>query len=64
MLPCQEKCADYQCGCHKTCVRWQMMQEEQKAQREAQKAYLRYHSTRCAQTVRQLLNLQVRYPAR
>lgn len=64
MLPCQEKCAEYQCGCHKTCVRWRMMQEEQRIQREAKKEYMKYHSVRCAQMARQLLSLQVRYSIR
>ena len=63
MLPCQGTCPDYQCGCHKTCVRWREMQEEQRVQRNAKKEYLRYHSIRCAQTVRQLLSLQTGHPA-
>ncbi len=63
MLPCQSTCAAYQCGCHKTCARWQTFQEEQRVQREAKKRYLQYHTARCAQATRQYLSLQVRRPA-
>ena len=63
MLPCQSNCPAFHEGCHKTCPSWQQFQEEQRVQRQAKKRYLQYHSLRCAQTVRQLLNLQARHPA-
>ena len=64
MLPCQTRCASYQPGCHKTCARWRRFQAEQRTQREAKKRYLRYHTERCSQIVRQFQALQVRSPAR
>ena len=58
MLPCQTGCAGYQDGCHKHCPVWSSLQASQKSQREAKKEYLRYHSARCAQTLRQLRAMQ------
>ena len=43
MLPCQKTCPSYREGCHKTCANWLLFQRRQKEQREAKKAYLRYH---------------------
>ena len=62
MLPCQSSCAAYCCGCHKTCERWRLLQEEQKAQRAAKKRYLQYYNPRCAQTIQQLLSIQAKRP--
>ena len=46
MLPCQKTCPSYREGCHKTCANWLLFQRRQKEQREAKKAYLRYHMAR------------------
>ena len=54
MLPCQNQCASYHEGCHKTCAYWSAFQEHQKAQRQAKKAYLKYYGQLCADTLRQL----------
>ena len=51
MLPCQKTCPSYREGCHKTCANWLLFQRRQKEQREAKKAYLRYHMARCTQAV-------------
>ena len=42
------------------CANWLLFQRRQKEQREAKKAYLRYHMARCTQAVHQLESLQVR----
>lgn len=63
MLPCQSTCAAFHSGCHKDCPQWRAFQEEQRLQREAKKRYLQYHTTRCAQTARQLISLQARRPS-
>ena len=60
MLPCQKNCANYHEGCHRACVSWHLFQNRQKEQREAKKAYLRYHLERCTQAVHQLESLQLR----
>ena len=54
MLPCQTSCPRYCAGCHKTCAQWRAFQEDQRLQREAKKAYLKYYGELCAQTLRQL----------
>ena len=64
MLPCQNQCASYHEGCHKTCAYWSAFQEHQKAQRQAKKAYLKYYGQLCADTLRQLTAMQVRYQPR
>ena len=48
MLPCQNQCASYHEGCHKTCAWWRAFQEGQRAQRQAKKAYLKYYGELCA----------------
>ncbi len=64
MLPCQNQGASYHEGCHKTCAYWSAFQEHQKAQRQAKKAYLKYYGQLCADTLRQLTAMQVRYQPR
>ena len=64
MLPCQNQCASYHSGCHKSCAYWAAFQEHKRLQRQARKEYLKYYGELCAQTLRQLTAMQVRYPAR
>ena len=60
MLPCRPGCPSSQEGCHKTCAQWQLFQEEQRAQRQAKKAYLQFHNALCTQVVRQCRAIQCR----
>ena len=60
MLPCQNQCASYCEGCHKTCAWWRAFQEGQRAQRQAKKEYLQFHNALCAQVVRQCRAIQCR----
>ena len=60
MLPCRPGCPSYQEVCHKTCAQWQLFQEEQRAQRQAKKAYLQFHNALCTQVVRQCRAIQCR----
>ena len=60
MLPCRPGCPSNQEGCHKTCPQWQLFQEEQRAQRQAKKAYLQFHNALCTQVVRQCRAIQCR----
>ena len=64
MLPCQNQCASYHEGCHKTCAWWSAFQEQQRAQRQAKKAYLKYYGDLCADTLRRLAAMQARYQPR
>ena len=63
MLPCRSTCPLYQCGCHKSCARWQTFLETQNAQREAKKRYLQFYTAQCAQMTRQYAAMQTRRPA-
>ena len=58
MLPCQNQCASYHEGCHKTCAWWSAFQEQQRARRQAKKAYLKYYGDLCADTLRRLAAMQ------
>ena len=60
MLPCQNQCASYHEGCHKTCAQWQLFQEKQQAQRQAKKQYLQFYNDLCAQVVRQCRAIEYR----
>ena len=64
MLPCQNQCASYCEGCHKTCAWWRAFQEGQRAQRQAKKAYLKYYGELRAATLRQPTARQARYQPR
>lgn len=64
MLPCQTGCPDYREGCHKSCSRWTVLQNEQRDQRQAKKQYLRFYGAQCTQMIQQFESMQVRYPAR
>lgn len=64
MLPCQNQCASYHEGCHKTCAWWRAFQERQASQRQAKKEYLKYYGELCAQTLLQFTAMQARYSAR
>ena len=64
MLPCQKACSAYREGCHKTCVRWQIFQEKERAQRQVKKQYLQMHNERCAQMTYQYLAMMARYQVR
>ena len=62
MLPCQNTCAMYCVGCHKSCGHWRAFQEEQQVQRAAQKRCWEYHTQRFMQTPPKLLRLQAWRP--
>lgn len=64
MLPCQTTCSEFQCGCHKTCLRWKTFQDEQRDQCRAKKQYLRFYGALCAQVARQYKSMQARRPVR
>ncbi len=61
MLPCRTGCGAYCEGCHKSCEHWRDFQAAQRAEREAKKRYMQFHSERCAQITRQLRATQARY---
>ena len=63
MLPCQTKCPHYHSGCHKTCTAWKEFQSRQAVERQAQKQYLKFYDSLCAQVTRQYRAMQSRRPA-
>lgn len=53
MLPCKSKCSNYFEGCHKSCMRWNLISKANQMDLKRKKEYLLYHNERCAQVVRQ-----------
>lgn len=62
MLPCQNSCSSFTCGCHKTCQRWKTFQEQQAAQRQVKKVYLQFYNELCSTVSRQFSSMSARRP--
>ena len=64
MIPCQQGCASYCEGCHKSCVRWAEFQRQKSRERQAKKDYLKYYNELCGSVARTYRAIGAVYMAR